>query len=313
MTYDPVRGRCVLFGGFQQATNTYVGDTWTYDGTTWTQLTPAAAPSIRARSVMAFRMLAGEVLMFGGRNAAGALGETWAWSGTTWRQVTTATTPGGTGIYAFGMTYDLLRDRVLLFGGTTTGPTLATTWEFDGTDWRSRTFAATPASRTGCALAFVLGRGKSYLYGGFDTAPQGDTWEIQTNALAGFALGGAGCGGTLGVPALAAASLPWIGTTLKLRLGLPVANAPALLVLGAQQAQLSLAVLGAPGCSLLASPDVTLAMATSGATATLDLPIPSNAALLGGTVYVQGAAVDPGANGLGVAFSARGDAKFGAL
>jgi hypothetical protein len=42
MTYDPVSGRVIMFGGFDGTG--YLNDTWSFDGTTWTQIATQSAP-----------------------------------------------------------------------------------------------------------------------------------------------------------------------------------------------------------------------------------------------------------------------------
>ncbi|MEZ5963590.1 MAG: kelch repeat-containing protein [Planctomycetota bacterium] len=309
MTFDPTINACILFGGRDNLSGVYLNDTWAWDGTSWAQLSPGTSPTPRGRQVSVYDSRRGRIVMFGGRDSA-ALGETWEFRAGNWTQIPTATVPGGTGIYAFGLTYDPVRDRVVLFGGTTTGGTLANVWEFDGTDWTNRG-ASGPVSRTGCALTFVPALGKSYLFGGFQTTQLGDTWDYQTDDVAQYTLTGAGCAGSNGVPMLVSDELPWTQGTFPLQLQSLPTNAPALLILGSTQTQIPLAAFGAPGCSLLASLDVQLPMATSGNTATLGLPIPNVNALGGAAIYLQGVVVDPPANALDLVFSARGVATIG--
>ena len=42
MTYDSVRGKVVMFGGYA---NGNVNDTWEYDGVNWTLVTTASSPT----------------------------------------------------------------------------------------------------------------------------------------------------------------------------------------------------------------------------------------------------------------------------
>lgn len=310
MTFDPATNTCILFGGRDNLNALYLNDTWAWNGATWTQLNPSTAPTPRGRQVSVYDSRRGRIVMFGGR-AAAALGDTWVFQAGNWTQIPTTTIPGSTGIYAFGLTYDPVRDRVVLFGGTTTGGTLPNTWEFDGTDWTNRGSTTGLASRTGCALAFVPVLGKSYVFGGFQTAQLGDTWEYQTDDVAQYTVTGAGCAGTAGVPMLVSDELPWTQSTFPLQLQPLPSGAPALLILGATSTQIPLAAFGAPGCSLLANLDVQLPMATSGTSASVGLPIPNVNALGGAALYLQGVVVDPAANALHLVLSARGVATIG--
>lgn len=42
--FDVGRGKVVLFGGHDQATNATLDDTWEYDGVRWAQIFPPAVP-----------------------------------------------------------------------------------------------------------------------------------------------------------------------------------------------------------------------------------------------------------------------------
>lgn len=213
MAYDPALGTCILFGG--ASGSTYYNDTWSWDGTSWTQLSPANSPSVRARGRMSYDITRGEMIYFGGRNATVALGDTWKWSAGNWMQVSTANAPSSGGVagrFAYGMTYDVTRDRHVLFGGTRTGATLSDVWEFDGVDWTQRA-ASGPINRTGPTFTYVLGLGKTILFGGFTGPQQNDTWEYQTTALPAVASVGAGCTGPGGALTLTSAGDPWTDST----------------------------------------------------------------------------------------------------
>src|ERR1051325_7923542 len=57
MTYDPVRGVVVLFGGAPPGHNgifTPFADTWTWDGTAWTKLAPTRSPPGRTGAMIAW-------------------------------------------------------------------------------------------------------------------------------------------------------------------------------------------------------------------------------------------------------------------
>jgi hypothetical protein len=80
MVYDAATSNVVLYGGlkYDGTAPVYLGDTWTWDGTTWTQQHPAASPSARNASSMAYDAATGNVVLFGGyRN--GYVSDTWTW------------------------------------------------------------------------------------------------------------------------------------------------------------------------------------------------------------------------------------------
>lgn len=66
MAYDAAAGRVVLFGGEDDASRLYLGDTWTWDGTAWQQRTVTPAPPVRTKAGMAYDDARQQVVLFGG-------------------------------------------------------------------------------------------------------------------------------------------------------------------------------------------------------------------------------------------------------
>lgn len=78
LSYDPQRGRLLLFGGGGAAG--LLGDSWEYlgAGAGWQQAGAAGPPGPAPRRLAALATVAGEVVLFGGEGAGGALlGDTW--------------------------------------------------------------------------------------------------------------------------------------------------------------------------------------------------------------------------------------------
>jgi hypothetical protein len=78
------------------------------------------------------------------------------------------------------MTYDAARQRVVLFGGTSSRTNyLGDTWEWDGTTWTQRAPAASPSAREVYAMAFDAVRQRAVMFGGAVArlAYVSDTWE----------------------------------------------------------------------------------------------------------------------------------------
>ncbi len=67
MSYDPLRQRTVVFGGFAGA---YVNDTWEHNGLGWVQRTPSTPPAARGFAAMAFAPTLQCTVLFGGDNGA---------------------------------------------------------------------------------------------------------------------------------------------------------------------------------------------------------------------------------------------------
>src|SRR4051794_14999525 len=83
MTFDPVRGVTVLFGG--QSGATLFGDTWEWDGAYWTQVADMG-PVPRVGHTLTYDVIARRCVLFGGAGG-GTLADTWSWDGTYWTQL----------------------------------------------------------------------------------------------------------------------------------------------------------------------------------------------------------------------------------
>lgn len=299
MYYDLANARCILFGGNTAiGANTaasYSNETWSWDGTNWTLLTPATSPSARARGFFSYDYTRNRAFYYGGRNTA-ALGDTWSFDGSNWSQVTTNQGPGSGGIpglFAYGFTYDPLRDRHVIYGGTRTGGVLNFTWEFDGVGtWVSRgTQVGGPAARTGCSFQFVPGLATSVLWGGFQTAFLGDTWTYQTATFAGANPIGSGCAGTAATPQLVATTQPWTGDTFSMTCSGLSPLGIAFATIGFSTTSWSGGALPFPlafltpsagaGCNLLVSPDSVSLANNVGGTAVISIALPSDPAFAG--------------------------------
>jgi hypothetical protein len=64
MTYDPVSGKTIAFGGFNGTG--YLNDTWSFDGTSWTQIATQSVPPARIAAQMTYDSVAQKVVLFGG-------------------------------------------------------------------------------------------------------------------------------------------------------------------------------------------------------------------------------------------------------
>jgi hypothetical protein len=180
MAYDAKNRETVMFGGesaFDAATShTYDSDeTWIWSGANWTQIFPVNHPTERTAHAMVYDSLRSRIVLFGGRHAKTTLegdislfNDTWVWNGTNWSQINTPSAPDPRQL--FGMAYDAVRDRVVLYGGTrraADGETLEAvydTWEFDGTTWTKVLDTGEP--KVGFPqLAFDLKRNQMILVG----------------------------------------------------------------------------------------------------------------------------------------------------
>lgn len=133
MAFDPVRGRCILFGG--RGTDGLLADTWEWDGEAWRPIGDGGPPP-RWFFGMTTADAWDRVVLFGGAGEDGNLGDTWRWDGAAWSRVQTRGPPArGMSRIAFD------GERVVLFGGRRARGDrpfvdLNDTWLFDGESWR---------------------------------------------------------------------------------------------------------------------------------------------------------------------------------
>src|SRR5215471_2649397 len=98
--------------------------------TDWENRSPN--PGMRASHALAFDMLRGRTVLFGGAGSTSnglvtAFADTWEWDGTMWARRASANTPPSRS--AFALAYDLARGRTVLFGGlVSTTVELGDTW-----------------------------------------------------------------------------------------------------------------------------------------------------------------------------------------
>ncbi|MGA0058739.1 MAG: SUMF1/EgtB/PvdO family nonheme iron enzyme [Planctomycetota bacterium] len=183
---DPGRGLSWLFGG-QDHTGVPLADFWSFDGHAWVQNRGVAMPPGRWAHGLVHDARRGRLVLFGGFQPrsgnpnpdAVGLDDTWEFDGAAWSRVATSIAPSPRG--EFGMTYDPVRRRTVLFGGVGTGPVYhGDTWEWDGVRWTPIASASRPSARRGPAMACDLERGGVLLFGGGAPHMQfGDTWSFD--------------------------------------------------------------------------------------------------------------------------------------
>jgi hypothetical protein len=170
VTYDPVRKRTLLFGGFSGAA---LNDLWSWDGTGWTPGTPGTA---RQAHGAAWDDARGQLVV---ANGFGTSNTTATWNGTVWAD-------GGAGFaaqrYMFPMANDPVRQRVLAYGGAAQGlGAFAGLSAWDGIAWSTvnEGGGTKPSLLAGASLAFDTARGVLVLFGGMDDVPgtpKNETW-----------------------------------------------------------------------------------------------------------------------------------------
>jgi hypothetical protein len=182
LAYDNARSEAILFGG-RDAFNTVYADTWRYSGSQWSQIS-VGGPSPRWSSAMAFDAARQVIVLFGGHvtGVGSSLSDTWEWNGTSWTQrFPGGTVPQGRGEHA--MAYDPVSQRVILYGGRTSGGTgtvLSDTWTWNGASntWVQLNPSSPPGQRRGHGMVTDFFSDQIVLFGGSFTAAQdGRTYE----------------------------------------------------------------------------------------------------------------------------------------
>lgn len=184
MTYDPVRGRVLLFGGRLQG-DAATGDTWEWDGTSWTAKTTPTAPSPRFDAPLAYDGARQRIVLFGGADLTSKSDETWEWDGAQWTRISTAIAPSPR--QGVQLAYDPDRNVTVLVGGNLdSGPT-DDEWHWNGAQWtRVPRDSTRPSLRQNANMIYDRTRQKHLLYGGavFDSGEivgLTDTWEFAAS------------------------------------------------------------------------------------------------------------------------------------
>ena len=187
MTYDPVSGKIIAFGGFDGTG--YRNDTWSFDGTSWAQIATQSAPPPRTAAQMTYDSVSQKVVLFGGYNGINYLGDTWLWDGSTlqWTQAAPQHHPPAvTG----PMLFPDPNGRADLFGGFDGHFYQLTMWQWNGSDWTQLFPQKVPFARASAAVGTNASTGQVVMFGGLaDVNPNntwtydGTTWTLQAPAV----------------------------------------------------------------------------------------------------------------------------------
>lgn len=309
----------LLYGGRDSAPR---DDAYLWDGAQWTRLSSTTLGAGRCFHSMAYDERRGEAVLFGGATDYNAglpravFGETWVRSGSAWQLRSPRHSPPPLAFH--GMTYDLARERIVLFGGVDNVGNYsgAVAWEWDGTDWTQRRPEVDETPRVGHVLAYDHDTGRVVaVFGNSGGLVVVEPRYYGTTAAALVSTSGIGCPGSLGPLTIATDGnrLPWLGSTLTVQVGnLPAGSIPFLL-LGFAPTQIDLMPLGFPGCTQYVVINSSHYLGVpSGNVASFQWGLSPDPVFVGLPIVFQGIALlAGGANGIGVATSPRLDTTAG--
>ncbi len=180
--YDSARDRMVISHGFTNAGR--FDDTWAFDFTTnaWRDLSPAGPRPLRRCLHHAVYDSPNDQMYLYGGCASGfgpcPLGDLWSFDlgSNRWTERTAQPSPPAREHY--GMAFDTVRGRLVLFGGNGNGP-LNDTWAYDprAGSWQQPAIAGDPPSpRHRHEAAYAGDRGTIFFFGGM-------TATVATNEL----------------------------------------------------------------------------------------------------------------------------------
>jgi hypothetical protein len=331
MTFDPVTGGMLLFGGRSGilATDLPNNETWLYLSGAWILMSTGTGPAPRMQHSLVTRSDAGDIILCAGldQSSGSNIGmlDVWRWDGVTWSLVDNGTVTWPHGIQANQAVYDQGRQRLVLQGGQGLSSSNATlyganyggspsnyTSEFDfltnswtiygnpitgTTPWNNNDTAIGRISRYAAGYA----NGKVYKLTGQNAAGSGSRPAINAyvyapSVRASTAAYGVGCTGPGGALSLTSNANPWTQRTWT---GTATGFGPsslAFFVVGLSQTAIPLASVfpqGGVGCDLLNTTDVltSFLFPTAGQVG-VSISIPSDRIFAGLAIQAQVAELD---------------------
>ncbi|MEE9489635.1 MAG: kelch repeat-containing protein, partial [Thermoplasmata archaeon] len=182
LAYDKENQVMVLFGGYVPGVG-YSNETWEYDfgGNNWTRVETNGTPPARSLHGMAYDIMDGVTVLFGGYADAGFLDDTWEYHASNHMWMEIITTPHPSFMTSSPMVFDGTGQRIIMVGQEV-GTSDFQTWRYSAFQhtWSELHPTVEPPSRSGHALAYDQKGGRVVLFGGaIGMSFQGDTWEYD--------------------------------------------------------------------------------------------------------------------------------------
>ncbi|MCI4363099.1 MAG: PKD domain-containing protein [Thermoplasmata archaeon] len=153
MVYDSALGGVVLFGGYDNRNptgGTLLNDLWLYKAGAWSMISASNPPPVRTWAPIAYAPGLGEIVVFGGMNAAGqCLGDTWMFANGSWTNAASVGSGPPGPLCANSLLYDPDLGHILLTGGFgfvgSTQVNNTASWTFNGSSWLALPVAGHPS------------------------------------------------------------------------------------------------------------------------------------------------------------------------
>jgi len=190
--YESARDRMVISHGFTSAGR--FDDTWAFEfaSNTWRNLSPSGTrPLRRCLHHAAYDAGNSQMFLYGGcasGNGPCPLGDLWSFdlNSNRWTERTGQLKPAAREHY--GLAFDAVRGRLVLFGGNGGGP-LNDTWEYDprSGSWQQPTLEGpVPSARHRHEAAYLSDRGVSVFFGGLTASgASNELWMLGPGFIAG--------------------------------------------------------------------------------------------------------------------------------
>jgi hypothetical protein len=195
--YDPVRDRLLVFGG-ADSSGTLLGDTWALPmgaGGTWAKVPLASGePEGRERAAAAYDAGHDQMVVYGGRGQGGLLDVvlTLSFPGTAAWNTLMPSTPRPAAREWAAAIVDPLRDRLVVYGGGTPGPSSdVVAFGLGATHpWTTLTPTSAPHPFRAAALVRDPVRNRMLLFGGLDASnvASNSVWSLDLSGPAAWTL-----------------------------------------------------------------------------------------------------------------------------
>jgi uncharacterized protein (TIGR03437 family) len=188
--YDPVRDRMVISHGFTSAGR--FDDTWTFSfaNNRWTDISPAGnRPLRRCLHHAAYDGKRDQMFLYGGCSSGYGpcpQDDLWGFDLKSGQWNLIAVLPKPPGRERYGMVFDSVRDRLVLFGGSGTSGLLNDTWEYDpgARTWNQVTVnGLAPAARDRHESVFAANLGAMIFFAGqTNSGLTNELWMLSSPA-----------------------------------------------------------------------------------------------------------------------------------